>query len=152
MTGSILFIAAALLVFAIGLLSSCGQNPSTEGDDASAARAEAQGNAEQPSEEPTLVEDPTPMPEPTMITAKGEASDLGILAGGKPPPKYQVKKDGTLVIGGDVLVRCADLLKSSWEGQSPTPEARRQMRQASKEQVRVCTKAGFPPDKAPQSP
>ena len=149
--GGRLFIVTALLVFAIGLLSSCGQNPSTEGDDASAARTEAQGNAEQPSEEPTLMRD---APESTMTTASGTASEseMGILAGGKPPPEYQVKKDGTLIIGGDVLVSCTDLLKSSWEGQSPTPEARRQMRQANKEQVRVCTKAGFPPDKTPQSP
>ena len=151
--GGRLFIVTALLVFAASLLSSCAQNPPAEGVDASAARAEAQGNTEQPSDEPTLVEETTPMPEPTMVTASATAeSDMAILAGGKPPPEYQVKKDGTLVIGGDVLVSCTDLLKSSWEGQSPTSEARRQMRQASKEQIRVCTKAGFPPDKTPQSP
>ncbi len=141
-----MFIVTVMLVFANSLLSACAQNPSAEGVD-------DQGNAEQPSEEPTLVEETSPMPEATMTTASATAaSDMAILAGGKPPPEYQVKKDGTLVIGGDVLVSCTDLLKSSWEGQSPTPEARRQMRQANKEQVRVCTKAGFPPDKTPQSP
>ena len=96
------------------------------------------------------------MPEPTtdMYTAEDEASTQAILdvGMGEHPPKYEVKNNGTLIIEGDVVVRCADLLKSSWEGQSPTPEARRQMRQASKEQVRVCTRAGFPPDNPSQSP
>ena len=123
--GGRLFIATALLVFAIGLLSSCALNTSTHDVD------DTQVEAKQPSTEPTLVEEPTPMPEPTMTN------------------------DGTLIIEGDMLVRCADLLqfrRNYWEGQSPTPEARRQMRQAHNEQVRVCTKAGFPPDKTPQSP
>ena len=145
-----------MLVFASGLLSSCAQNPPAEGVDASAARAEAQGNTEQPSDEPTLVEETTPMPEPTMTTASATAaSDVAILAGGKPPPEYQVMKDGTLIIEGDMLVRCADLLqfrRNYFEGLNPTPEARRQVRHDRKEQIAVCTKAGFPPDKTPQSP
>jgi hypothetical protein len=148
--GSRLFTVTALLVFAIGLLSACAQNPSAEGVDASAAREEAQGNAEQPAEEPTLVEDPTPMPERTMATAA--ESDIGILAGGEPPPEYQVKKDGTLIIGGDVVVRCADLLKVAPQVGNPTPKARRQMRQRHKEHIAVCTRAGFPPEKPSQSP
>jgi hypothetical protein len=148
--GSRPFIVTVVLMFVSSLLSACAQNPSADGVDASAAK---QVNTEQSSDEPTLVEETTPMPEPTMMTtAEGEASGLAILDSGASPPNYEVKKDGTLIIGGDVLVSCADLLKSSWEGQSPTPEARRQMRQASKEQVRVCTKAGFPPNKQPQSP
>ena len=151
--GSRLVIVTVMLMFALGLLSSCDQNPSAEGVDASAAK---QGNAEQPSEEPTLVEETSPMPEATMTTASATAaSDVAILAGGKPPPEYQVMKDGTLIIEGDMLVRCADLLqfrRNYFEGLNPTPEARRQMRQAHNEQVRVCTRAGFPPDKPPQSP
>ena len=100
-------------------------------------------------EESTLVEETTPMPEPTMREMTGSM----LTSGGS--PKHQVEKDGTLIIEGDMLVRCADLLpfrRNYWDGQSPTPEARRQMRQAHNERVRVCTKAGFPPDKTPQSP
>ena len=132
-----LFIVAAVLVFAISLLSACAQNPSTEGDDASAARAEAQGNTKQPSEEPTMMEMTG-----SMLTSGGF-------------PKHQVMKDGTLVIEGDMLVRCADVLqfrRNYFEGLNPTPEARRQVRHDRKELIMVCTKAGFPPDKTPQSP
>ena len=145
--GSPLFIAIASLMFAISLLSACAQNPSAEGVDASAAK---QANAEQPSDEPTLMRD---APELTMTTAS--ESEIGILAGGKPPPEYQVLKDGTLIIEGDMLVRCADLLqfrRNYFEGLNPTPEARRQVRQQRKELIAVCTKAGFPPDKTQQSP
>ena len=144
--GSRLFIATALLVFAIGLLSACAQNPSTDGVDASAAK---QGNAEQPSEEPTLVEDPTPMPEPTTDTSEeADASSQAIrdVAMGANPPKYQVKNDGTLIIEGDMVVRCADLLKSDGKFPSATPKVRRQIAQERREHVRVCTKAGFPPE------
>lgn len=147
--GSRLFIVTVVLVVVSSLLSACAQNPSAEGDDASAAK---QVNTEQPSDEPTLIEETTPMPEPTMTTSATAASDLAILHSGASPPKYQVKKNGTLIIGGDVLVRCADLLKSDPQVGNPTPEAQRQMRQARKEHVRVCTKAGFPPDRQPQSP
>lgn len=146
-----MFIAVALLVFAISLLSACAQNPTEKGVDASAARAEAQGNDGQSSDEPTLAEDSTPMPEPTMMTGTMmEMTGSMLTSGGF--PKYRVTKNGDLIIEGDMLVRCADLLQNYWEGQSPTPEARRQMRQESKEQVKVCTKAGFPPNKTPQSP
>ena len=92
------------------------------------------------------------MPQPTkMMTAGAEASSQAILAGGKPPPEYQVMKDGTLIIGGDVLVSCGDLLNFDKQEGDITPKVRRQLRQARKEQIAVCTKAGFPPDKTPQS-
>jgi hypothetical protein len=153
--GPRLFIVTVMLVFASSLLSACAQNRSADGVDASAARAAEQGNSKQPSEEPTLVEDPTPMPEPTTdMSAEADASSQAIrdVVMGANPPKYQVKNNGTLIIGGDVLVRCADLLKSDPQAGNPTPEAQKQMRQARKDHVRVCTKAGFPPDKQPQSP
>ena len=146
MTGSRLFIATALLVFAASLLAACSQNPSAEGVDASAAK---QANAEQPSDEPTLIEETTPMPEATMMTT---VEDVASLVSGANPPKYEVRNNGTLIIEGDMLVRCADLNRSYWEGENLTPEARRQMRRDHKEQIAVCTKAGFPPDKTPQSP
>ena len=148
--GSRLVIVTVMLMFALGLLSACALNPSTHDVD------DTQAKAKQPSEEPTLVEETSPMPEATMTTASATAaSDVAILASGEHPPEYQVLKDGTLIIEGDMLVRCADLLqfrRNYWEGLNPTPEARRQMRQAHNEQVRVCTRAGFPPDKPPQSP
>jgi hypothetical protein len=136
-------------VFAISLLSACAQNPSADGVDASAARADEQINAGQPSEEPTLVEDPKPMPEPTTdLSAEADASSQAIrdVVMGANPPKYRVNNDGTLIIGGDVVVRCADLLKYDFRAASAAPKVRRQIAQARKEQVRACTKAGFPPD------
>jgi hypothetical protein len=150
--GPRLFIVTVMLVFASSLLSACAQNPSAEGDDASAAK---QVNTEQPSEEPTLVENPTPMPEPTTDTsAEADSSSQAIrdVVMGANPPKYQVKNNGTLIIEGDMVVRCADLLESDGQFPSATPKVRRQIAQERKEQVRVCTKAGFPPDEQPQSP
>jgi hypothetical protein len=147
--GSRLFIATVMLMFAISLLSACAQKPSAEGIDASAARAEAQGNKEHPSEEPTLAEDPTPMPEPTTDTsAEADAGDLAIkdVVMGANPPKYEVNNDGTLIIEGDMLVRCADLLKSDGQFPSATSKVRRQIAQERKEHIRFCTKAGFPPE------
>ena len=151
--GSRLFIATALLVFAIGMLSACAQNTSADGVDASAAK---QGNAEQPSEEPTLVEEPSRLvPQPTTtMTAEDVASNQAIsdVVMGANPPKYQVDNHGTLTIEGDMVVRCADVLKTDGQFPSATPKVRRQIEQSRKEQVRACTKAGFPPDKNPQSP
>ena len=93
------------------------------------------------------------VPEPSqMAVAEGDMAtmaegDIGILAGGTPPPEYEVQKDGTLIIGGDVLVSCEDV--GSWEAPpSATRAARRQMRESQQEEIKVCTKAGFPPDAA----
>ena len=95
------------------------------------------------------------MPEPTIdMSADADAGDLAIrdVAMGEHPPKYQVKNNGTLIIEGDMVVRCADLLKSDGQFPSATPKVRKQIAQQRREHIRVCTKAGFPPDKTPQSP
>jgi hypothetical protein len=118
--GSRLFIATALLALAISLLSACAQNPSAEGVDASAARADTQGP-----------------PHDDVILDKDE---------------YAVTKDGNLIIGGDVQVRCKDIMAVSIQVPSGNREIRKQLEQDQREQAELCTKAGFPPDKNPQSP
>jgi hypothetical protein len=51
---------------------------------------------------------------------------------------YEVYKDGTFVIGGDVVGDCGLLLQEvQATGRAPSSELLRQ--------VEVCTKAGFPP-------
>ena len=51
---------------------------------------------------------------------------------------YEVYKDGTFVIGGDVVGDCSLVGQSDRAtGKAPSPETLRQ--------VEVCTKAGFPP-------
>jgi hypothetical protein len=52
--------------------------------------------------------------------------------------RYEVFKDGTFVIGGDVVGHCSAVLQEAQQtGTAPSPEILRQ--------VEVCTKAGFPP-------
>ena len=91
-------------------------------------------------------------PEPSRMTtaeSTAVAEDMGILARGKPPPEYQVRGEGTLIIGGDVLVRCAEV--GAWSGPpSASRSVERQLREEQREQSRVCTEAGFPPDRAPR--
>ena len=43
---------------------------------------------------------------------------------GPPPPEYQVKEDGTLVIGGDVAVSCHQIGQEDPYLQADGPEAR----------------------------
>ena len=51
---------------------------------------------------------------------------------------YEVFKDGTFTIGGDVVGDCSVVLQEvQATGTAPSPEILRQ--------VEVCTKAGFPP-------
>ncbi len=53
-------------------------------------------------------------------------------------PGYEVFKDGTLVIGGDVVGHCSAVGQSARQtGTAPGPELLRQ--------VDICTEAGFPP-------
>jgi len=116
--------------------------------------------------------DTTTTPEPQRQEAHFEEHTLGLIGGGaedecgkgaacvvneahqnpkrqdKPQAiEYQVKRNGTLIIDGDVLVSCDDLLK--FDNQVPTdnPKVRAQMQQSRRERVKACTKAGFPPDK-----
>lgn len=81
--------------------------------------------------------------------SEGEAAHVsGSIARGAPlPPEYQVTENGKLIIGGDVIVRCVDIAKEE-APPSATKEAKRQDKRAQREQVKICTKAGFPPDKA----
>jgi LPXTG-motif cell wall-anchored protein len=61
-----------------------------------------------------------------------------------PPPEYQVTEDGTLIVGGDVLLDCRTL---GIDDIPPTasPSARTEIKQTVKEQAAVCRANGFPP-------
>ena len=69
---------------------------------------------------------------------------LAQLAGdAPPPPEYEVNEDGTLVIGGDILVRCAEVgLGNPYLG-TDDPEVRAQIDQSLRESARACEAAGF---------
>lgn len=69
---------------------------------------------------------------------------LAQLAGdAPPPPEYQVEGDGTLVIGGDVLVPCSQVgLGDPYLGRDD-PEVRAQIEQSLQESARACEAAGF---------
>ena len=59
--------------------------------------------------------------------------------------EYAVTEDGTLIIGGDVLVRCeeAGLLDGALPG-AGDPSAQVRMEQLLREQIQACQAAGFP--------
>ena len=159
--GSRLFIVAALLVFAIGLLSSCAQNPSAEGD-ASAARAEEQGTQQRSSTATQETTQKAPDHAATTVMMGTTGQDAAVIAGDYDPSRdkdvvlfkdeYVVTKDGNLIIGGDVQVRCKEVLAFSTQVPSGNREIRKQLEQDQREQAELCTKAGFPPDEPPQSP
>lgn len=80
-----------------------------------------------------------------LVVASGTASPaLAQLAKNAPaPPEYQVQEDGTLVIGGDVLVRCAEVgLGDPYLG-ADDPEVRAQIERSLRESARACETAGF---------
>ena len=84
------------------------------------------------------------------------ADEDGNLVGPR-PPEYEVTEDGTLVIGGDVLVPCSDVGSPAdpSELRGATQQAKAQMEQARRENIRACEAAGFgtaagtPPGGAP---
>jgi len=64
-----------------------------------------------------------------VVTASPTLAQLS--GDGPPPPKYQVRDDGTLVIGGDVAVSCAQVGREDPYLMPGGPEAR------------ACEAAGF---------
>lgn len=69
---------------------------------------------------------------------------LAQLAGdAPPPPEHQVKEDGTLVIGGDVVVRCAEVGFGEPYLGTDDPEVRAQIDQSFQESAQACEAAGF---------
>lgn len=68
----------------------------------------------------------------TALVSVLASSALAQLAGDAPsPPKYQVKEDGSLVIGGDVVVSCYQIGQEDPYLQADGPEAQ------------ACEAAGF---------
>lgn len=81
--------------------------------------------------------------------AYGSVASGGRAGNGPPIPEYKVQKNGTLVIGGDVLVECRDV--GIWTGPpSATRSVKRQSRKEQREQTEACTEAGFQPKNAPR--
>ncbi len=60
------------------------------------------------------------------------------------PPEYQVTEDGTLIIGGDVLVRCAEVGLDDYPLGADDPVVRAQIERSLRESARACRAAGFP--------
>ena len=149
MTSIALKTSITVMVTVCALSSACAQEPPAEG------RAEPRDGGEQSSsiaDEPTQEVTVQPATTTMMTEEMGAFASVasgGHLSGGPPIPEYEVQKNGTLVIGGDVLVKCRDV--GSWAGPpSATRSAKLQIRKEQQEQVKACTKAGFPPDERPR--
>ena len=66
-------------------------------------------------------------------------AQLDLSGNATPPPKYQVKEDGSLIIGGDVVVSCHQIGQEDPYLQADGPEAR------------ACEAAGFGTATGPSS-
>ena len=138
----------AVLVMVCALSSACAQESQETPAEGRAEPRDGGGRSSAVAHEPT--QEATALPATTMMTedmgAQASVASGGIIAGGPPVPEYEVQKNGTLVIGGDVLVSCRDV--GSWSGPpSATRAVKRQIHKEQLEQTKVCTKAGFPPNK-----
>ena len=75
-----------------------------------------------------------------------EVTIRAIAEGAPSPPKYQVTEEGTLIIEGDVLIGCQDIIKTY------TRDPRVYLDESERKYVEACKKAGFPPsDTLPQT-
>lgn len=66
------------------------------------------------------------------------------VAGGALPPGYEVEEDGTLVIGGDVVVRCSEVGLLGGDPGTNDPAVLSQINESVRESVAACESAGFP--------
>lgn len=140
-------IVLAMLVFVCALLSACAQG--TQDPQAEGRGGERGDGGRSSAIAYEATQGATARPATIMATedmaATAMASEAGHVAGGPRIPEYEVQKNGTLVIGGDVLVRCRDV--GGWTGpESASRSVKRQIRKEQQEQIKTCTKAGFPPD------
>ena len=142
-------VLVALMAFSVFPFA-CAHGPgSAPAEDGSEPRP-ATGQAGDPAREGTG--DAIPAPDAGTImeaTSPGvSAQEAGILAGGTPPPEYEVRGEGTLIIGGDVLVGCEQV--GDFEApRSATRAAKQQVRESQQEQMQACAEAGFPPEDGP---
>ena len=84
----------------------------------------------------------------TLTFAPAALAAFGTTVGGNPPkiPEYRVTKDGMLVIGGDVLIPCHDVVLSADPGPNPgTAAEQRSFERMIQERAKICNEAGFPP-------
>ncbi len=84
----------------------------------------------------------------TLVFASAALASFGTTVGGRPAqiPEYQVTKDGMLVIGGDVMTPCRELLQGReriLKTTAPTEQAG--VRRAFQKEAAICTAKGFPP-------
>lgn len=73
------------------------------------------------------------------VLASPALAQLDLSGDAPPPPEYQVKEDGSLIIGGDVVVSCFQIGKEDPYLQADGPEAR------------ACEAAGFGTAAGPSS-
>ena len=84
----------------------------------------------------------------TLAFAPAALAAFGNTVGGKPSPipEYQVTKDGMLMIGGDVLIPCHDVVLSADPGPNPgTAAEQRSFERMIQERAKICKEASFPP-------
>lgn len=84
----------------------------------------------------------------TLAFASTALAAFGTTVGGHPPPipEYQVTRDGMLVIGGDVLIPCHDVVSSADPGSNPgTAAEQRSFERMIQERAKICKEASFPP-------
>ena len=74
-----------------------------------------------------------------LATLSASSAPAQLSGEGPPPPEYQVEGDGSLIIGGDVVVPCSTIT-NPYATEGATPEQRRA---AEEEAARACETAGF---------
>ena len=80
---------------------------------------------------------------PQVVGSEDLATDEeGNLVGPRPPGS-QVTEDGTLIIDGDVLVRCADVGLDDYSPGADDPAVRAQIERSLREAAQACRTAGF---------
>ena len=80
---------------------------------------------------------------PQVVGSEGLAADEeGNLVGPR-PPEYQVTEDGTLIVGGDVLVKCVEVGLDDYPPGADDPAVRVQIERSPRESARACRAAGF---------
>lgn len=84
------------------------------------------------------------LPTATAQEARGQGTGaIAAPAEGPPPSEYQVTKNGTLIVGGDVFLDCGSV-GSDDIPPTATPSARAEINQTIQEQAAICQASGFP--------
>ena len=126
-----LTLLAVPLVVALAVSTACAQDQRSSPKQADSDKETTQQEA---------------MAQATTVVVTDEGTKDWV-AGAPPPPEYEVKKDGRLIIGGGVFAKCADV--GEYEPPTSFSNTAKEQAQASQSaQAMACTEAGFPPDEA----